>query len=324
MALTISEENKKRAEDSIKAIEDAQCGTAAIPVVGQIAGVALEGSKKTHKRYLNNIDLAQQYYESLTEIRGEQIGAENDRFYYQGLLDDLNRDKDDSEDWLEDYRQMLAGEGDADNLLLAQDRLNQSNIANAESELASYRDSSALELDSIIEQGFSEYTDRRQSEALQNIYASASGSVIGAHNSAARMARASLKAFTGGDFTFNETGAASLEEGGSGIGSFAKMMITVRQTVRDNTAKLQSNVDAANLAYMTFRDEAADVAEENEQFLEDYEDTRANYESNLKLAQDTIANLQAAADKALENLTGVVKKLNEYEEARDLELTTFS
>ena len=81
---------------------------------------------------------------------------------------------------------------------------------------------------------------------------------------------------------------------------------------------------ALNLAYMTFRDEAADVAEENEQFLEDYEDTRANYESNLKLAQDTIANLQAAADKALENLTGVVKKLNEYEEARDLELTTFS
>lgn len=322
MALQVSESGKSLAEQSIKDITSAQWGVGWIPFVGQVAAAGLEASKKSHNRYLDNIDLAQSYNETLLDIQGQLVSPSNDVFYYEGLIEDLNRQKAESEEWLEDYRQMLAGEGDEDNLLLAQDQYNQQQIENTEDELASYKDASILELDSTIQSGLQEFKSRRQAEALQSVYASASGSVMGAHNNAAKQARAAIKAFAGDDMRLNETGAESLSEAGKGAGSYAKLMIVTRQTIRDNTNKLQSNIDAARLTYMSFRDTAADVAEENEQFLADYDKTLENYQMNLQYAKDTMASLQAAAEAAQADLNEVVADLNEYEKNNGIDLTT--
>ena len=279
--------------------------------------------KNEYNAYLEDLDIMTDYSNRLSSIEGEKITYENNAFYYEGLIEDLNRQKAESEEWLEDYRQMLAGEGDEDNLLLAQDQYNQQQIENTENELASYKDASILELDSTIQAGLTEFKSRRQAEALQSVYASATGSVVGAHNNAAKQARAAIKAFAGDDMRLNETGAESLSEAGKGAGSYAKMMISMRQTIRDNTNRLQSNVDAARLTFMSFRDEAADAAEENEQFLADYDKTLANYEKNLAYAQQSMQNLQDEAQSILDSANEVMTDINEYEKDRGWEQSSF-
>lgn len=324
MAITVSSANKEHASNAINNLEAGQAWTSWIPFVGQIANAGMEYGKQKHENYLDDVDLVQGYNEQLSSIEAGKVSAQASASYYQGLISDLQKQKEESEEWLEDYRQMLAGEGDDDNLLLAQDQYNQQQVQNSENELASYKDASILELDSLITEGVNEFKNRRQAEALQSVYASASGSVIGAHNNAAKTARAAIKAFAGNDMRFNETGAESLEEAGGGVGSYAKMMVTARQTVRDNTNRLQSAVDAANLAFMSFRDETADVAEENEQFLEDYDDTLANYQAALNSALNAISSLESAAEQILADVDKVVADMNEYEEAAGLELTKAS
>ena len=73
---------------------------------------------REHNAYLEDLELLQSYETELNNIQAGIISSKNDVFYYEGLLEDLDRDKAKSEEWLEDYRQMLAGEGDDDNLLL--------------------------------------------------------------------------------------------------------------------------------------------------------------------------------------------------------------
>lgn len=287
------------------------------------ANKSFNEAKNNYNAYLEDLDIMTDYSNRLSSIEGEKITYENNAFYYEGLIEDLNRQKAESEEWLEDYRQMLAGEGDEDNLLLAQDQYNQQQIENTENELASYKDASILELDSTIQAGLTEFKSRRQAEALQSVYASATGAVVGAHNNAAKQARAAIKAFAGDDMRLNETGAESLSEAGKGAGSYAKMMISMRQTIRDNTNRLQSNVDAARLTFMSFRDEAADAAEENEQFLADYDKTLANYEKNLAYAQQSMQNLQDEAQSILDSANEVMTDINEYEKDRGWEQSSF-
>lgn len=281
---------------------------------------------REHNAYLEDLELLQSYETELNNIQAGIISNKNDAFYYEGLIEDLDRDKAKSEEWLEDYRQMLAGEGDDDNLLLQQDRINQQNVDNAERDLAAYKDSSALELDSLIRSGFSEYTSQRNDQAMANIYASASGSVVGSYNSAARRSRNAIRAFVGDDMKFNEASEGTSIQGRAGgemIGSYAKMLLSSRTTVRNNIAKLNTSLATAKLAYDSFRDEAADVAEENEQFLEDYDKTRANYEMNLSWAYSNISSLQNSANKLLADKDSVLADVNKYEKANYKELTTW-
>lgn len=281
-------------------------------------GVAsMVGEKNAINSYLGNLDLLASYDAQLEEISGSLIASRNDLFTNQGFLSDLDSDKADFEDFLEDYRQMLAGEGDSDNLILAQDRLNQASIESAEDDLSAYRDSSALELDAAIQQGFSSYTSQRQQEAIQNIYASATGSVVGAYNGAARRTRAAIKAFVGSDMKFNQVSGDGRST--EMMGSFAKMMLSNRQIIRNNVAKYQSNIDAAKLAFNSYREELAEYAEEGEQFMEDYDSTRKLYEENLAYARDQITALQEKAQALLGNASSVLEDVNAFEEKHDLD-----
>ena len=261
-----------------------------------------------YNAYLDDIDLLESYDEQLNNIQGQLIGYQNEADKYRGQIEDLTQQKTESEDWLEDYRQMLEGES-------------------AEKDLAAYRDSSALELDSLISSGFSEYTEKRNDQAIVNIYASATGSVVGAFNSAARRSRNAIRAFVGDDMKFNESaeGTSIQSRAGEGmIGSYAKSLLASRTTVKNNIAKLNTERAAAKLAFDSFRDQAADVAKENEQFLEDYDDTLSNYEKNLQAMLENISDLQASADRILANKDSVLKDVNEYEEERGWNKTTWS
>ena len=280
-----------------------------------------------YNAYLDDVELLESYEEQLNSIQGQLIGYQNEADKYRGQIEDLTQQKTESEDWLEDYRQMLEGEGDDDNLLLQQDQINSANLESAEKDLAAYRDSSALELDSLITSGFSEYTEKRNDQAVVNIYASATGSVVGAFNSAARRSRNAIRAFVGDDMKFNEAAEGTSIQGRAGegmIGSYAKSLLASRTTVKNNIAKLNTERAAAKLAFDSFRDQAADVAKENEQFLEDYDDTLSNYEKNLQAMLENISDLQASADRILANKDSVLKDVNEYEEERGWNKTTWS
>ena len=319
--------NQATVQDKINELSTMQGAFGWIPFVGQVLLAGTQISKGHYQDYLEDIDLLQSYNDSLLEIQGNKIAAQNSAFEYESRIDDLNRDKIESEEFLEDYRQMLEGEGDDDNLLLQQDRINQANITNAENDLAAYRDSSALELDSLIRQGFNQYTDQRDNQAIENIYASATGSIVGAFNSAARRVRNSIRAFVGDDMRFNEEpeGTSVIRSSGDAmIGSYAKMMLSNRTIIRNNKAKLQTEIDTARFAYDSFRDQAEDAAEENEQFLEDYDKTLANYSANLSWAQSMVQHYQQAAEQTLKDASAVLEDVNEFEKKIGLELTTFS
>ncbi len=316
--------NDVLALDKLKDLNTGIGITTGVAIINPFAwiGVAdMNKKKKALSSYLDNIDLLKQYSDKLDEISGLMIGAKNSIFEYEGRIEDLNRAKVESEEYLEDYRQMLAGSGDSDNLLLRQDQINQANVANARADLAAYKDSSSLELDSMIRSGFDQYATARDQEAIANIYASATGSVVGAFNSAAKRTSASIRAFVGDDMVFNQEaeGTSIYGKSGASIGIFAQMMLSSRQTIRNNIAKLQTQIDAANLAYLSFRDQAADVAEENQIFLDDYDKTLANYESNLEFVNGQLDKWQNAAEEYLQKGEELIDDVNKYEEQQGWE-----
>lgn len=298
--------------------------TTGVAIINPFAWIGVSDMKKKKNAvnsYIGNIDLLTQYSNQLSQIAGDMVGAENIIFEYEGRIQDLNRAKAESEEYMEDYRQMLAGRGDSDNLLLLEDRINQANLANARADLAAYRDSSALELDSMIRSGFEEYVTARDQEAIANVYASATGSVVGAFNSAAKRTRFAIRTFVGDDMVFDQEadGTSIYGKSGASIGTFAQMMLSSRQTIRNNIAKLQTQIDAANLAYLSFRDQAADIAEENQIFLDDYDKTLANYESNLNAANSMLDELQTAAEEYLQKGEELIGDVNKYEQQQGWE-----
>ena len=150
---------------------------------------------------------------------------------------------------------------------------------------------------------------------------------MGSFNSAARRSRNAIRAFVGDDMKFSESAEGTSIHGRAGegmIGSYAKSLLVSRNTVKNNIAKLNTERAAAKLAFDSFRDQAADVAKENEQFLEDYDDTLSNYEKNLQAMLENISDLQASADRILADKDSVLKDVNEYEEERGWNKTTWS
>ena len=286
-------------------------------------GIAEAGwsyNEKQYENYLNDQDLLSQYEQNLNTISGQISASQNNILAYQWKLEDLAHDKTESADFLADYEQMLAGEGDSDNTLLLQDQLNQENITNAENELASYRDSSALELDSLIRSGFDQYTGERQNQAMLNIYASATGSIVGSYNSAARRTMNAIRAFVGNDMRFNEAPEGTSIQGKSGeamIGSYAKMLLSSRTARKNNIAKLESTVKASQIALQDFRDQMADAAYENQTFLDRYDQTVSMYNQMIANEHQNIANLQDTALSIIENAQAALDRVNDYETVDD-------
>ena len=263
--------------------------------------------------FYDDLDLLSQYEQSLNTILGEITPSQNTILTTQWQLEDLESDKDISEAFLEDYRQMLAGEGDADNTLLMQDQLNQQNIIDAQNNLAAYKDSSALELDSMIRQGLETYSNQRHQEAVANIYASATGSVVGSYGSAARRTRAAIRAFVGDDMRFGQEEDGVSVQGKAGdrmIGSYAKMMLSSKAAVKLNIDKLNSNIKAAQIAAQDYRDQMQQAAEENQTFMDRYDDTKEMYEQIIENERNNIEDLQAAALATIKDAQTVLDRVN--------------
>ena len=309
----VDETQRKNAQNTIKEMTTLQAAVGWIPVAGWLAAGAYQAAKNEAQDYLDDLDALEAFNEQLNEQNAVLVESKNDIFAYEQKIKDLNDSKTEHEDYLDDYRQMIAGEGDSDNTLLLQDQLNKENITAAENDLSAYKDSSALELDSLIRSGFSEYTSQRNEKALANIYASATGSVLGTYSSAAKRTMASIAALVGKDMKFDVSGATSLAEGGSGAGSFAKMMISSRATIRNNINKLQLDIDAANLTYLSFREQAEDSAKDSESFLEDYDSTLENYQSSLDAARENLEFTQKAIDEIMADAMEIYKDVQEYE-----------
>ena len=290
-----------------------------------IAEAGFQGAENAWKDYLNDQDLLTQYEQSLNSIAGQIEDSQYNIISNQWKLEDLAHDKTVAEDFLEDYRQMLAGEGDSDNTLLLQDQYNQQQIELAENQLAAYKDSSALELDSLIQSGFEQYNNQRQEEALLNIYASASGSVIGAYGSAARRTQFAIRAFVGDDMRFNEAadGTSVLNDSTENrIGSFAKSMLAARTTVKNNIAQLESVTKAAQIAFLDFREQVENAAYEKETFLDRYDTTVAMYQHAIAKEQQNIKDLQNSALAIIEASKDTLDRLNDYE-GDDVNKTTW-
>ena len=314
--------NKNRYAQSGQAIYNATVGDPTRPVYsgndafGGYSEILMNGEPVTTGAAFNPLGLLEQYENTLNTISGDIQASQDIILSNQWKLQDLAHDKAESEDFLEDYRQMLAGEGDADNTLLLQDQYNKQQVTNAENDLAAYKDSSALELDSLIQQGFSVYTNQRQSQALENIYASAQGSIVGAYNSAAKRSIASIKAFVGDDMRFNEAveGTSIQSKAGEAmIGSYAKAMLSSRATIKANISKLDSSVKAAQIAYYDFRDEMEEAAYENQTFLDRYSSMVSMLNNAIKREQENIKNLQDTALSTIEKAESALDRVNEYE-----------
>ena len=280
------------------------------------AEIGWQAREQAWDDYMDDQDLLSQYEQNLNTISGEITSSQNAITSYEWKLQDLAHQKQESEDFLEDYRQMLAGEGDDDNTLLLTDQLNQANITNAENELAAYKDSSALEMDSLIRSGFDEYTSQRQNQALANIYASATGSVVSAYGSAAKRVQASIRAFVGEDMRFNEepegTDAQGTSDGGM-IGSYAKSILSTRTTIRNNIAQLESSVKAAEIAFQDFRDQMEDAAYENQTFLDRYGQMSSMYQQAIENEKQNIKDLQDTALETIEHAQNALDRVQDYE-----------
>lgn len=289
------------------------------PFLG-IAIADLNNQKNEANNYLNNIDILTNYDKLLQANQSSQLEYKGDILSIKKDLSDLEYSKSQADEYLEDYRQMLAGSGDSDNLLLQQDRINKQNIANARADLAAYKDSSALELDSFITSAFSEYTNARNAEAIYNIYAGAVGTVLGTYNSAAKRTQAAIRAFVGDDMKFNEEPQGTAIRGNTEmIGSYAKMMLSNRQLIKNNIAKLNTQINAAKLAYDSFRDQAADYAHENENFLSFYDETKSLYDETLENLESSLGNLQEEAEGILQDAEKVVEDVHNYEDKKGFE-----
>lgn len=325
-AINVStDKNQQKVEDLIYQNTVIQAAVGWIPVVGWVAAGASADIKNHLNDYLDDLDLMTQYKNTLDEIEGNISSFQNIITENQLNIRNLNREKAEREEWLEDYEQMLAGEGDEDNLLLQQDQLLQTNITNAENDLAAYADSSALELDALIQQGYGQYAAQRGQNALANVMAGAGGSVQGVYNSTARRQILAIRAFVGDDMVFNEAAEGTDIHGKAGsakLGSYAKAMLSSRTVVRNNLAKYQTEVDAARFTFNEWRDTAEDTAQDNEYFLEDYSSYLSIYQNNINRAQNMIAKAQAEAEAALADLGSLVEDMNKVEDQYGLDKTT--
>lgn len=284
-----------------------------------LAEIGWQSNEKKHQDYLDDQDLLTEYENRLNSIESSISAHRNNITSLQWELEDLEKDRTEAEDFLEDYRQMLAGEGDDDNTLLMQDQLNQENVASAENELAAYRDSSALELDSLIQEGFGQYQSQRNEQAIENLYASATGSVVGAYNSAARRTRSAIIAFVGEDMQFDEAAEGTSIQTRAGeerIGSYAKMLLSTRATRKNNIAKLDSAVKAAQIAYQDFRDEMEAAADDQQTFLDRYDTSREMLLDQIAMERQNISNLQSSALATIENAQTTLDRVNDREQSR--------
>lgn len=286
--------------------------------VGWILALGTGGSALSTKLVANSYEDLYTNYSTLSETLQNYNTAQSNASYYENLIDELNEDYENSSEFVTNYEEMLSYiNGDTSisnesNLVLETMKQNQATIDTAESTLASYRESSALEINASIEEGLQEYQNQRSSQALANIYASAGGSIAGAYNSSARRTQASIRALVGDDMVFNTAADGSVSA--EGIGTYARTMLALQSAIKTNIQTYENNIASAKLAYNTDLQTYEDSYTKALKSVNDYADTYKDYTNTLLSYQQQAEDYKTSAKETL-------KTINSAEESRGYEKT---
>ena len=103
MAGFTSGNNKDKLTDKINDLNTGIAILSGFSVINPFSwiGVAdINNQKADINNYLDNIDILDQYNQQLSQIEGDKISAENSAAYYEGLIEDLKKQKVESEEYL--------------------------------------------------------------------------------------------------------------------------------------------------------------------------------------------------------------------------------
>ena len=222
--------------------------------------------------------------DSITTIQNNMdtlyADIQDNQFLYDNLLNfeipTLEFNIGQYEEFISDYEGMLAGE---DNDLTTQKEINEGLIdqANdavdtAKDDLSNYIIKSAEQVRQLYQEAFNQVSDARQQEALLNVQAGSSGSVVGSYRTAALKARSDITKFVGADGYLNE-GTGEISEG-----TFSVTMRIARDDIALEKNRLDSAIEAAKLA-------ASQAQLDYENWLDDMEFQSVQAQQQLGAAQ---------------------------------------
>lgn len=233
--------------------------------------------------YQNNLETL--LLESLpnAQLTLEQAGLE---------LSDLSSQLSERNDWLKAYQDMLSGAGD-DTLSQTKQLLEQNiALAKQKEELIkqqnnAYAEASALEIESAIKSGWLQLNDARQSQAMANVQAGATGSVVGAMTSSAIRTKEQIRKYIGNDMVFDIDSA----EEGEDSGVFAREVMSIRTNIALQVEANRLNLEAANAAISQAQLQLDTQMEEWEETAEQFQfDVETSLPKRQELLQKQIDN----------------------------------
>ena len=207
-----------------------------------------------------------------------------------------------AQDWLALYQGMLNGE---DNLLSAERDVAKNAITSSQNALEQYELSSALAVRNIFDEANNQVQSAKQSIAMANVAASATGSAAGAYKTEALKVKSDLRRYVGADGYLNEA------TGEGEIGTFAQDLIVTRTEINNTPFDLDADVKAAQLALETWDYETKKQAEGYENDIEGYEALRESYQLQLEAAKK---NIKTYSQAALERIKEWKETMSEYAE----------
>lgn len=231
--------------------------------------------------YQNNLETL--LFESLPNAK---LTLEQSNLNLSGLSSQL----EERNDWLKTYQDMLSGSGD-DTLSRTKQLLEQNvALSKQKEELvkrqnAAYTEASALEVESAIKSGWSQLSEARQSQAMANVQAGATGSVVGAMTSAAIRTKEQIRKYIGNDMVFD------IESEGEDSGTFARELMSIRTNIALQVDANKLNLEAATAAISQAQLQLDTQMEEWEETAEQYRfDVDTSIPKQQELLQQQIDN----------------------------------
>lgn len=255
----------------------------------------------------NEINL--DFFNSLSQTQADLNDA-------QLQLDTIDKNITSANDWLSLYQGMLNGE---DNLLSDERDLLNNAITSAEDQVTSsknalsqYEQTSALAVRNIFEEANEQVTSAKQSIALANVAAGATGSALGAYKTEAMKVRSDLRRYVGSDGYLNEV------TGEGEIGTFAQELMATRTEIQNTLIDLDAQVQASQLALSqaqyaldSWNYETEKQAESYQNDIEGLEALKESYQLQLETAKE---NLKEYSKSALEKIKDWKETMTEYAE----------
>ncbi len=259
---------------------------------------------------------------SITNTLGDiqSLDATNDT--YQSEIANSN-------EWLENYRRMLAG--DRTDTSLGRELFGyEQQKEQAERNATTYLASSAVEKQNAYDTALESYTQMLKQKSLLNVAASGSGQTEGAYSAAQLIQNQSIRKFVGNDMVFNSDGEGTSLADGSFLMSYSALQKEITATIADNNLKIEvaqntikdfyENYETMSNEKQTLIDDRTKAIELNKETIETYKQTIKNNQTNaltaLKTAMETRSGEDAkklidsyaerldAANKSVESYTG--------------------